>query len=136
MDTIKAPAAEHHALAQSLADRGVEYVFASFIDIAGRAKSKCVPLHHLPELVAGHERYTPRGMGNLGRMTPNEDECVTVPDPSTLQILPWDTRFAFMSADLHFGGVTPFAHCTRSILKGQVEAAAAVGFTMTYLTMF
>lgn len=130
MDTIKAPATEHHALAESLANRGVEYVFASFIDIAGRAKSKCVPVHHLPELVAGHERYTPRGMGNLGHMTPNEDECVTVPDPSTLQILPWDTRFAFMSADLYFGGLTPFAHCTRSILKRQVEAASVAGFTM------
>ncbi|HEX6393761.1 MAG TPA: hypothetical protein VFZ97_09980 [Acidimicrobiales bacterium] len=130
MDTIKATTQEHEDLAVSLAQSGVEYVFASFIDVTGRAKSKCVPVAHLPQLIAGHERYTPRGMGNLGQMTPDEDECVAVPDPSTLQILPWDKRFAFMAADLYYGGSERFAHCTRSILKRQVEAAAAAGYTL------
>lgn len=130
MDTINSATEEHEELARSLAKEGVEYVFAAFIDITGRAKSKCVPVEHLAALIAGHERYTPRGMGNLGEMTPDEDECVTIPDPSTLQILPWDRRFAFMSADLYFGGSEPFAHCTRSILKRQVEAAAEAGLLM------
>lgn len=130
MDTIHDIDEKHQELARSLATQGVEYVFASFIDITGRAKSKCVPVAHLPALIAGHERYTPRGMGDLGQMTPDEDECVTVPDVSTLQVLPWDRRFAFMSADLWFGGAEPFAHCTRSILKRQVEAAAAAGYVM------
>ncbi len=130
MDTIKETSEEHEQLADGLAESGVEYVFASFIDVNGRAKSKCVPVSHLPELIAGHERYTPRGMGDLGQMTPDEDECVAVPDPATLQVLPWDTRFAFMAADLYYGGVEPFALCSRSILKRQVEAAAEAGFTM------
>ena len=130
MDTIKETREEDEHLAGVLADSGVEYVFASFIDVNGRAKSKCVPVTHLPELIAGHERYTPRGMGDLGQMTPDEDECVAVPDPATLQILPWDKRFAFMAADLYYGGVKPFPLCTRSILKRQVEAAAAAGFTV------
>lgn len=130
MDTIKATDEQHHHLAANLQESGVEYVFASFVDVNGRAKSKCVPVSHLPELIAGHERYTPRGMGDLGQMTPDEDECVAVPDPATLQILPWDKRFAFMAADLYYGGVEPFAHCTRSILKRQVEAAASAGFVM------
>ena len=80
--------------------------------------------------MAGHERYTPRGLGNLGKMTPTEDECVTVPDPSTLHILPWDRRFAHMTADLYFGGTEPFAHCTRSILKRQIEVAAHAGYEL------
>src|ERR1700683_4867708 len=54
--------------------------------------------------MAGHERYTPRGLGNLGKMTPTEDECVAMPDPTTLCILPWDRRFAHMPADLPLGG--------------------------------
>jgi glutamine synthetase len=130
MDTINTAAEEHEDLAASLSDRGVQYIFASFIDVTGRAKSKCVPVQHLPALIAGHERYTPRGMGNLGHMTPDEDECVAMPDPSTLCILPWDRRFAFMAADLYFGGSTPFAHCTRSVLKRQTEAAARAGYVM------
>ena len=50
--------------------------------------------------LAGSERYTPRGMGDLGGMNPSEDECVAVPDPSTLRVLPWDKRVAFFNADL------------------------------------
>jgi glutamine synthetase len=130
METLQQIAAEHHELAQSLAGRGVEYVFASFVDVTGRAKSKCVPIDHLPALLAGHERYTPRGLGALGKMTPDEDECVAVPDPTTLCVLPWDRRFAHMNADLHFGGRQPFAHCTRSILKRQVARAEDTGYRM------
>ena len=48
MDTIHAVAEEHQELARSLAGQGVEYVFASFIDITGRAKSKCVPYRAPP----------------------------------------------------------------------------------------
>ncbi len=130
METINAIDDEHQRLAAALSEKGVQYVFASFIDITGRAKSKCVPVQLLPALLAGHERYTPRGMGNLGRMTPDEDECVAMPDPSTLAILPWDRRIAFMAADLHYGGSAPFAHCTRSILKRQTDAAAESGYVM------
>jgi glutamine synthetase len=130
MDTVFEVDEQHTAMAAELAAQGVEYVFASFVDIAGRAKSKCVPIEHLAELMAGHERYTPRGLGNLGVMTPTEDECVAVPDPSTLCVMPWDRRFAHMTADLHFGGTEPFAHCTRSILKKQIDAAAKVGFVL------
>jgi glutamine synthetase len=130
LETIRPVLPEHEAIAESLASDGVEYVFASFIDVAGRAKSKCVPVSHLGPLVAGHERYTPRGLGDLGQMTPDEDECVAVPDPDTLSVLPWDRRFAFMAADLYYGGTEPFAHCTRSILKRQLERAATAGFAL------
>ena len=71
-----------------------------------------------------------RGLGGLGQMTPDEDECVALPDPSTLCVLPWDPRFAHMAADLYFGGTEPFALCPRSVLKRQVEQAEAAGFAM------
>jgi glutamine synthetase len=130
LDTIRPVETRHEELVDSLVAQGVEYVFASFADVTGRAKSKCVPVHHLPALMAGHERYTPRGLGNLGQMTPDEDECVTIPDPGTLVILPWDPRFAHMVADLYYGGNEPFAHCTRSILKAQIARAEELGFAM------
>jgi glutamine synthetase len=130
MQTVFEVDERHAELSTSLAAQGVQYVFASFVDISGRVKSKCVPIEHLPDLLAGHERYTPRGLGHLGQMTPTEDECVTVPDASTLCILPWDRRFAHMAADLYYGGAEPFAHCTRSVLKGQLHAAASAGYVL------
>ena len=128
MDTIHAVNEEHRALATDLAAQGVEYVFGAFVDILGRSKSKVVPVEHLPNLLAGSERYTPRGLGELGQMTPHEDECVAMPDPSSLRIMPWDPRFAWMAADLVFGGTEPFAHCTRSVLKREIARAADAGF--------
>jgi len=128
MDTIRPIDPQHTALAEQLKADGVQYVLGGWIDITGRSKSKVVPISHLPNLLAGSERYTPRGMGDLGQMTPNEDECVAMPDVSTLRVCPWDRRVAWAAADLVFGGREPFAHCTRSILKRQLDIAAGDGF--------
>jgi glutamine synthetase len=128
MDTVRPIDPEHVKVAQALAADGVEYVLGGWIDIMGRSKSKMIPIAHLPNLLAGSERYTPRAMGDLGRMTPQEDECVGLPDLATLVVCPWDRRVAWTAADLLFGGTEPFALCTRSALKSQVAAAAAEGF--------
>ena len=128
MDTVHTVQDDHARLAAELADRGVKYAAGGWVDVNGRSKSKIVPIGHLPQLLAGSERYTPRGMGDLGRMNPYEDECVALPDLSTLAVLPWDRRFAWMAADLSYGGVEPFALCPRSALKKQVALAAEKGF--------
>jgi glutamine synthetase len=130
MDTVNEIDPAHAELLGSLQSQGVEFVMGGWIDVLGRSKAKVVPIDHLPNMLAGSERYTPRGMGGLGRMDPVEDESVAMPDPATMQILPWDRRFAWMAADLLAGGTTPFALCPRSILKRQVAAAADAGFTM------
>ncbi|MDX6206648.1 MAG: glutamine synthetase [Frankiales bacterium] len=127
MDTVHPLTDEHTRLAQQLHDDGVRYVTGGWIDVMGRTKSKFVPIDHLPNLLAGSERYTPRGMGGLGAMNPYEDEVVAMPDASTLQVLPWDTRFAWMAADMSFGGREPWALCPRSILKKQLAIAADQG---------
>jgi glutamine synthetase len=128
MDTLKSIDPEHTALADRLAAEGVDYVVGGWVDVTGRSKSKMVPVDHLANMLAGSERYTPRGMGDLGSMTPTEDECVAVPDISTLQVCPWEPTVAWMAADLYYGGREPFALCTRSILKRQLERAAAEGY--------
>jgi len=130
MDTIQPIDPAHAALAEQLAADGVDYVLGGWIDVMGRSKSKVVPVSHLPNLLAGSERYTPRGMGDLGRMTPDEDECVAMPDVATLRVCPWDRRVAWTAADLLYGGREPFALCCRSVLKRQVALAAAEGLVM------
>jgi len=127
MSTTELSAQEVDALVEQLVAEGVQFATGTFIDITGRAKGKIVPIDHLAGLLAGSERYTPRGIGDLGVMTPEEDECVALPDPTTLRVLPWDRRFAWMAADLLYGGTEPFDLCSRTILKRQVERAAALG---------
>jgi glutamine synthetase len=130
MDTANPIDTTHTELVASLQLQGVEFALGGWVDVLGRAKSKVVPIDHLPNLLAGSERYTPRGMGGLGMMNPIEAEAVAMPDLSTLQILPWDRRFAFMAADLLTDGAEPFSNCPRSILKRQIAAAADEGLEM------
>ncbi|MEN3309839.1 MAG: glutamine synthetase [Micromonosporaceae bacterium] len=127
--TLTEPLAEHAEVAAALAEQGVRYALGGWIDVLGRSKSKVVPVDHLPQLLAGSERYTPRGLGYLDVMRPEEDECVAMPDLATLTVLPWDRRFAWMAADLLFGGREPWALCPRSILKRQVARAGDLGYT-------
>jgi glutamine synthetase len=127
VDTLRELSNSDADWAQRLAEDGVAYAIASWIDVLGRPKSKIVPIDHLPNLLAGSERYTPRGMGGIGHMDPVEDEVAAVPDPDTLKILPWDRRFVWMAADMSFGGREPYALCPRSVLKRQVAAAADMG---------
>ncbi|MDQ1679293.1 MAG: glutamine synthetase, partial [Frankiaceae bacterium] len=129
MDTVHNLNDQHTTLARQLAGDGVKYAVGAWVDVNGRGKSKMVPIDHLPNLLAGSERYTPRGMGGLGQMTPNEDECVAMPDVDTLRVLPWDKRIAWMASDLFFAGREPFALCPRSILKSQLGKAADAGYT-------
>lgn len=128
MDTVTDISKDHEELAKDLAGQGVKYALASWIDVLGRPKSKMVPIDHLPNLIAGSERYTPRGMGGIGVMDPVEDEVAGIPDVSTLKVLPWDRRIAWMVADMSWGGREPYALCGRSILKKQIDAAAELGF--------
>jgi glutamine synthetase len=130
MDTLRQPQEAHRHLADDLASQGVEFAMGAWVDVTGRAKSKVVPIAQLPAMLAGSERYTPRGIGALGAMNPVEDECVALPDADTCRVLSWDSRVAFFNADLSFGGREPFENCPRSILKSVVADAAELGFTM------
>ncbi|ANS31936.1 glutamate-ammonia ligase (plasmid) [Rhodococcus opacus] len=129
-DTLYNLDPEHSRIADELNAQGVKYAMANWIDVLGRPKSKVVPLSHFADLVAGAERYTPRGFGGIGSMNPTEDEVVGVPDLSTLKVLPWDKRYAWMLADMSFGGREPFALCPRAALRKQVDAAAEMGYTV------
>jgi glutamine synthetase len=97
------------------------------VDGLGVPKSKCVPTEHLERALAGSELYTVGALELMGPLGPHEDECVGLPDLSTVTVLPWDRRYAVAFADLEFQG-KPYSHCSRTVLKRQAAAAAAMGF--------
>lgn len=130
MDTLHPLDTDHQRIAADLAARGVEFVAGAWLDLNGRSRAKLVPVGHLPNLLAGSERYTPRGMDRMGEMMPHEDECVAVPDLDSLQIAPWDPRYAWMAANLVYGGRKPYALCARSVLERQLALAAEAGYRL------
>lgn len=128
MDTVSAVEPAHRELAESLARRGAKYALSSWIDVHGRPKTKVVPIERLPEMLAGSERFTPRGITGFGAMDPHEEESVALPDLATLRQLSWDKRFVWMAADLMLAGTTAHDQCPRNILKAQLDRARELGF--------
>ena len=114
-------------LKQSLKAAGVRYFFGAYVDGLGVPKSKSVPIDHLENAATGSELYTVGALEAMGALGPNEDECVGVPDLATTVVLPWNRRYAIAFADLQFKGA-PYSHCSRTVLKRQVAAAAAMGW--------
>lgn len=131
MDTLQKVKLDHHKLAEELKAQGVKYVTASWIDIKGRPRGKSNPIDMLPKLLAGSTRYTPRGITGIGQMNPVEEEVTTRPDVSTLTVLPWDRRYAWMAADMWSDKGEYFELCPRSILKNQMEIARKEGYATT-----
>lgn len=131
MDTLRAVDTTYSKQTSDLADAGVRYVTAAWIDILGRSRGKSHPIARLPELLAGFARYTPRGINGIGQMDPVEEEVTAIPDLDSLTILPWDKRFAWMASDMWSDKGEPFALCPRSILKRQIARAADQGYRCT-----
>jgi glutamine synthetase len=115
-------------LGVALRNRGVKYFIGAFVDGLGIPKSKIVPMESFASAVGGSELYTVGAMEAMGELGPNEDECVGIPDVARTVVLPWDTRYALAPTDLLFKGA-PYTHCSRTVLKRQVAAAAKDGFT-------
>ncbi|HEX8927848.1 MAG TPA: hypothetical protein VGA45_02950 [Actinomycetota bacterium] len=119
--------AELASVKRDLVEAGVQYVFGAYVDLLGVPKAKCVPVSHFESMAAGSELYTVGALEGMGELGPNEDECVGVPDLSSLTVLPWDRRYALAAADLYFHG-EPYGHDSRRVLRNQMEAAAAMGY--------
>lgn len=131
MDTLNAVDQSYDSIVEDLKSKGVKYVTAAWVDVLGRNRAKSHPVDFLPQLMAGFARYTPRGINGIGEMDPVEEEVTAFPDIDSLTVLPWDTRFAWMAADLWSDKGETFSLCARSMLKKQIQRAADMGYGCT-----
>lgn len=58
-------------------------------------------------------------------------DIVMVPDPATFRVLPWAPKTGWILCDVHFPDGSPVPLCTRSILRNELTALAARGYSMT-----
>lgn len=117
---------EQEALKQRLGEAGVRYAMASYVDLHGVVKGKFVPLAHLGRMLGGSELYTGAALDGVPQEI-SDDEVAARPDPASAQPCPWNPELAWFASDLWLGAA-PFEACSRSILKRQLQAAAALGY--------
>ena len=115
------------SLQASLAEQGVKYAMASYVDIHGCVKGKFVPLDHLDNMFQGSELYTGAALDGVPQDI-SDNEVAAMPDAASATVCPWDTRLAWFAGDLYLDGAS-FEACSRTILKRQLERAKAMGFT-------
>ncbi|MEG6509958.1 glutamine synthetase [Methyloligella sp. 2.7D] len=114
---------------QQLEAAGVQYCFATYVDVHGVPKAKAVPLTSFEKMCSGSELFTVGAMDGMGLIGPEKDECAAVPDLDSLTILPWDKRYAWFASDLWYHG-EPYANCSRVILKKALAKAKQAGYGM------
>lgn len=114
------------AIKAELQAAGVEYCYASYVDIHGRPKAKCTPIEKFEKMCAGSELFTVGAMEGMGLSGPQEDECAAVPDLDTGVVLPWDRTRAWFTGHLYYHG-EPYPNDSRVILQRMVERAEARG---------
>jgi glutamine synthetase len=120
-------AGEASELKARLAESGVKYALASYVDLHGRSKCKTVPISHLERMLGGSELFTGAALDGVPQEV-NDDEVAALPDPRSVAILPWKREVAWFASDLTLHG-RPFEACSRQILRRATAKAAALGFT-------
>jgi glutamine synthetase len=112
---------------RQLTSAGVEFCFASYVDVHGVPKAKTTPISAFEKMARGSELFTVGAMDGMGLVGPQKDECAAVPELDRAVICPWDKRYAWFPSELYYHEA-PYINDSRYILKQQIRRAAELGF--------
>ncbi len=105
---------------------GVEFLFAQFVDMHGKPNAKLVPATHLDDLLTEGAGFAGFAAGDIGQV-PSDPDMIAMPDVRSLTPLPWRPEVARFACDVQVEG-EPWPYCPRTILRNQLERAAALGY--------
>jgi glutamine synthetase len=107
-------------------EQGVRYLFAQFVDMHGKPNAKLIPISHLDDLLVEGAGFAGFAAGDIGQK-PNDPDVIAVPDPGSYTHLPWRPDVARFACDVTVAG-EPWPYCPRTILRNQLQRAAALGY--------
>jgi glutamine synthetase len=110
------------------AEKGIEYVFCSFVELTGAPKAKLVPLSHIEEFAKDGAGFAGFACGEVGQ-GPHDPDICSIPDFRSLAILPWRKNIAWVTGNLHVDA-KPWPLCPRTVLMRQLERAKKQGYTV------
>ena len=90
-------------LRAELESRGVEFVFAQFVDLHGKPNAKLVPVGHLEDLFAEGAGFAGFAAGDIGQ-GPHDPDIAAMPDARSLTYLPWKPEVARFACDVTVEG--------------------------------
>jgi glutamine synthetase len=105
---------------------GVKFLFAQFVDMHGKPNAKLVPAAHIDDLFADGAGFAGFAAGEIGQ-APSDPDMIAMPDVRSFTPLPWRPGVARFACDVQVEG-EEWLYCPRTILRKQLERAAALGF--------
>ncbi len=113
---------------KAVADEGVEFLFAQFVDMHAKPSAKLVPAQELDGLLSNGAGFAGFAAGDIGQ-TPDNPDLIAMPDPSTYTRLPWRPEIGWFACDATVEGEA-WPYCPRTILRRQVERAREAGYEL------
>lgn len=111
-----------------VADQGIEFLFAQFVDMHGKPSAKLVPAHHLDDLLSEGAGFAGFAAGDIGQ-GPDDPDIIAMPDPASFTVLPWRPNVARFACDVTVEGEAwPF--CPRTILRRALARIAEQGYEL------
>ena len=106
-------------------NNNVEFLFAQFVDMHAKPNAKLVPAGHIDDLLTDGAGFAGFAAGDIGQR-PNDPDMLAIPDARSFTPLPWRPNVARFACDVHVEGEA-WPYCPRTILRRQLERAAALG---------
>jgi glutamine synthetase len=110
----------------------IRFILLQFSDILGIVKSVAIPVEQLPKALDGQILFDGSAVHGFVRI--EESDMLLKPDPSTYVSFPWLSgdreNTARLICDIYTPDEEPFAGCPRLALKGVIEEAWEMGYTM------
>ena len=105
-----------------VADDGVEFIYAMFVEMHGKPCAKLVPVSNLEGLMTEGAGFAGFAAGPIGQ-TPADPDILAIPDADSYMVLPWQPNVAAMQCDPTVEGEA-WPYAPRVILKRALAAAA------------
>ena len=113
------------AVRKDLAEKGIEYILAQFVDVHGSPKAKQVPVSCFDDVVEDGAGFAGAAVWGMG-LGPQSHDLMARTDLDTYTQLPWLPNVALASCDL-FVDKKPWPFDPRTNLKRMLEILADKG---------
>jgi glutamine synthetase len=109
-------------------ERGIEFLFAQFVDMYGRQSAKLVPAAYLDALVEDGAGFAGFAAGEIGQL-PSDPDIAAIPDLASFTPVPWQPNLGRFACDVTVEG-EPWPYCPRTILRRVLAQAAEQGYQL------
>jgi glutamine synthetase len=111
---------------KAVSDEGIEFLFASFVDMHAKPNAKLIPAQELEGLFTDGAGFAGFAAGDIGQ-TPDSPDLIAMPDVGSFTRLPWQPTIGWFSSDATVEG-EEWPYCPRTILRHQLERARDAGY--------